>query len=81
MKEIFKFIFILRYVKKERVKITISNIFLINSFYRSFNMKRWMTFKEYFAKVVDNAIDHGIDFKTSSKKTSFEILDEKLIMA
>lgn len=79
MKEIFTFIFYLRYIKPVKLKISIFDILKINSFYRAFKIKRWITFKDFYIKVINYCTEYSKDFETGSRDVSYIIIDEKLM--
>lgn len=80
MKEIFQFIFLVRNLKREKVKVTLKDIWLINSFYRAFKLRRWISFKEYYIMVINHSVETIVNFETSSRDVAYIIFEEKMMI-
>ena len=77
MKEIFQFIFLTRYMKSEKIKITLSDLFRIWRTYVNYKISRWMKFREFYESVVQYSIEHMVEFKTGRIERVYEIVESE----
>jgi hypothetical protein len=75
MKDVFKFIFLIRYMHHERIKITLIDLYRIWRTYMDYKMIRFMGFREFYTEVINYAIEHMMLFTDGSKAKVYEIIE------
>lgn len=79
MREVFLFLFKLRGMKFEKLKVSINDMITISRTYNHFRLKRFIIYKDYYLRTLQYSVDNLHSIDDSSIEVAQIILEEKMI--